>query len=98
VGGDAARPDGGKGIVRYRATRPNPKARERASVIPTTVRNLEAAEWRRTIRKLAKALDVEPRELGRGLTLFIGLESAANGRAFGLVMRNRYVVWFSQNK
>ena len=66
VGGDAARPDGGKGIVRYRATRPNPKARERASVIPTTVLNLEAGRveaQRRTIRKLAKALDVEPREL-----------------------------------
>ena len=66
MGGDAARPDGGKGIVRYRATRPNPKARERASVIPTTVLNLEAGRveaQRRTIRKLAKALDVEPREL-----------------------------------
>ena len=66
MGGDAARPDGGKGIVRYRATRPNPKARERARVIPTTVLNLEAGRveaQRRTIRKLAKALDVEPREL-----------------------------------
>ena len=41
----------------------------RASVSPTTILNLEAERveaQRRTIRKLAEALDVEPHELVKG--------------------------------
>jgi transcriptional regulator with XRE-family HTH domain len=42
----------------------------RASVSPTTILNLEAERveaQRRTIRKLAEALDVEPHELVKGV-------------------------------
>jgi transcriptional regulator with XRE-family HTH domain len=42
----------------------------RASVSPTTILNLEAERveaQRRTIRKLAEALDVEPHELVKGI-------------------------------
>jgi len=40
VGGDAARPDGGKGILRDGVLHPNPEAGEEAHVSPTSVLNL----------------------------------------------------------